>query len=124
MELSAMSPSELKKLAAKIEKEVTGRSKKNLGQAITEIKAVAAKYNVTLAEVWAASTTTRKPRDKTSPKKKTARSAKKAKIMLYQHPDNKNWVWAGAHVRGRRPVWVTEWINSGRDIEETRIVKS
>ncbi|MDP2751840.1 MAG: H-NS histone family protein [Rhodocyclaceae bacterium] len=122
MELSAMSPVELKKLATLIEKEVTGRSKKNLGQAIVEIKAIVIKYNVTLAEVVAASTTTtRKPRDKTAPKKRAARSPKKAKVFLYQHPDNADLVWSGG--RGRRPVWVTEWINSGVDIEKARIIK-
>jgi len=119
MELSAMSPGELKKLAARIEKEVTDRNKKNLGQAIVEMKVIAAKYNVTLAEAAAAPTTSRKPRDKTASKKKAVSSAKKPKVIRYQHPDNKELGWPGG--RGRRPDWVKAWMASGRDIEETRI---
>jgi DNA-binding protein H-NS len=121
MDLANMSLGELKKLQSSIEKEINGRQKQQRNKALEEIKTVAAKYGLKLTDVVgnpAPPRKTRKAADK-SAVKAAGKSAPKARVILFRHPDNPALTWSGG--RGRRPQWVKDWEASGRKIEEARI---
>lgn len=53
MELTGLSLGELQKLKTRIEKEIAGRNKRQRGQALGEMKSIAAKYGLKLEDVIA-----------------------------------------------------------------------
>lgn len=124
MELSGLSLGELQKLQTRIEKEIAGRNKKQRGQALDEMKSIAAKYGLKLEDVIArpaiqgAATKAAQP-VKVAKAAKPSKSAKKAAAIRFRHPDNPALTWAGG--RGRRPQWIKDWEAAGRSLDEARI---
>lgn len=117
MDLANISLGELKKLQSAIEKEISGRQKLQRNKALEEIKTVAAKYGLKLADVVGNSIQQRKVRKLAE--KSPAKTAGKARNVLYRHPENSQLTWGGG--RGRRPQWIKDWEASGRKLEEARI---
>ena len=116
MDLSVMSLGELQKLNTRIEKEIESHGKKQRGQALDEIKSIVAKYGLKLDDVMG-KPTARKPRNGVA--KGATKSAKKSQSILYRHPQNPQFTWAGG--RGRRPQWIKDWEASGRSLDEARV---
>lgn len=116
MDLSVMSLGELQKLKTRIEKEIESRGRKQRGQALDEIKSIVAKYGLKLDDVMG-KPAVRTPRDRAV--KVAAKSAKKSATILYRHPQNPQFTWAGG--RGRRPQWIKDWEASGRSLDEARV---
>lgn len=121
MDIGAMSIGELRKLSAAIEKEISTRQKQHRNKALGELKSVAAKYGLKLDDVVGKSAVQKKRRkvQKKDAIEATEKLARKAKNILYRHPENPELTWSGG--RGRRPQWVKDWEASGRNIEEARI---
>lgn len=115
MNLKSLSVAELNKLKKDVEREIESRKKIQRGKALGEIKAIAAKYGLSLQELIgteAAAKKTRKPRVK-----KAAQPAEKK--VLYRHPENPQLTWSGG--RGRKPQWVRDWLAAGRSLEEAKV---
>lgn len=116
MDISTLSVGELKKLAARIEKEIETRNKKKHGQAMEEIKTIVAKYGLKLGEVMG-QPAARKPR--AGAKKIADKPGKRQTAILYRHPENPALTWTGG--RGRPPKWIKDWEAAGRSLEEARV---
>lgn len=118
MELKNMPLGELKKLKAKIEKEIDSREKQQRNKAMGEIKSIAAKYGLKLDDVVGKASVAKKPRKSPGkfPKKPAAKSVPK---VLYRHPENPELTWGGG--RGRRPQWIKDWEAAGRTLDEIRV---
>ena len=121
MELSGLSLGELQKLQTRIEKEIAGRNKKQRGQALDEMKSIAAKYGLKLEDVIARPAIQGAATKPAKPAKvaKSSKTAKKAAAIRFRHPDNPALTWAGG--RGRRPQWIKDWEAAGRSLDEARI---
>lgn len=119
MELSELSLGELQKLQTRIEKEIVGRNKKQRGQALDEIKSIAAKYGLKLEDVIARPATQSATPAKPAKTAKPVKPVKKAAAIRFRHPDNHALTWAGG--RGRRPQWIKDWEAAGRSLDEARI---
>ena len=116
MELASLSLGELEKLKAKIEKEIDNRSRKQRGQALDEIKTIAAKFGLKLEDLVTNGPAKKPGRPKGA---KVAKPAKKAAAARFRHPDNPALTWSGG--RGRRPQWIKDWEASGRSLDEARV---
>lgn len=115
MNLKNMSAAELSKLKTAVEKEIESRKKIQRNKALGEIKNIAAKYGLKLAEVVGAPAGQSKQR---KPKlKKTVKSTEKK--IAYRHPENPQLTWSGG--RGRRPQWVKDWEAAGRSLDEAKV---
>lgn len=104
MDLSGYSVNELNKLKADIDREIRQRRKQQAKEAQRELKAVAEKYGFALNELVGNA---------------QPASGQKAKAKaIYQHPEDPSKTWSG---RGRRPRWINEWEQKGRNIDELRV---
>ena len=104
MDLSNYSVDELSKLKTDIDREIRQRRKQEAKEAQKELKAVAEKYGFSLNELVGAP---------------QAGGGQKAKAKaLYCHPGDASKTWSG---RGRRPNWIKEWEEQGRNIDELRV---
>ncbi|WIM07069.1 MAG: H-NS histone family protein [Candidatus Nitricoxidivorans perseverans] len=117
MDLKSMAVGELKKLKAKIEKEIGNRENQHKNKAMGEIKAVVAKYGLKLDDIVGKAPAAKKPAAKKVPGKKAA--AKSSKKILYRHPENSQLTWGGG--RGRRPQWIKDWEAAGKTLDEVRV---
>jgi len=117
--LKNMSVAELNKLKVAIEKEISSRKKTQRNKALGEIKNIAAKYGLKLAEVVGESATPARRR-KAKGKQVANKKAKSAeKKVLYRHPENPQLTWSGG--RGRRPQWVKDWEAAGHSLDEAKV---
>lgn len=115
MNLKNISAAELNKLKTAVEKEIESRKKTQRNKALGEIKNIAAKYGLKLAEVVGTPDGQLKQR---KPKaKKTAKSTEKR--IAYHHPENPQLTWSGG--RGRRPQWVKDWEAAGRSLDAAKV---
>jgi len=122
MELTTLSLGELQKLKAQIEKQIGNREKQQRDKAMDEIKSIAAKYGLKLADVVVETATARPSVGRKSAAKKTAvkkQVAPSEKKVLYRHPENPELTWGGG--RGRRPQWIKDWEATGQTLDEIRV---
>jgi DNA-binding protein H-NS len=102
MDLSSYSRQELFKLRKQVEQELDSRRKVDQRTARQEIKDIAVKYGLSIADLVTGSTT------------QPARSGDR---LVYRHPQYPDKSWSG---RGRRPNWIKEWEDSGHSLDELR----
>ena len=103
MDLSKYSSEELRQLQSEIDSELKSRRREDAKLAQKELKSVAEKYGFSLNDLVGG----------TSPK-----AAGKSSTVRFRHPDDPSKVWSG---RGRKPVWIKEWEQSGRSLEKLRV---
>ena len=101
MNLSNLNVAELRDLEEKIRREVKKREGEELTRAREEILSIAQKLGVPLKEILGA-------QGKGKPGKPASN---------FQHPDNASLSWSG---RGRKPGWVKQWLESGKELEALR----
>lgn len=99
MNLSGMKTSELQALHNKIAQEIKRRQDAEIIAARKKIQAIVQEVGVPLEELLAAP-----PRAKSGPVP-----------VRYQHPEIAENKWTG---RGHQPVWVREWIASGKNLDD------
>ena len=109
IDLEDLSTADLTKLEAQIEKRKQELAKENLTSASAEIKAVLAKYDLSLDDVLPLITKAKgkrasAPRGKVAPK--------------YQNPADASQTWTG---RGRKPLWVIAALDSGKTLDDIAI---
>ncbi|MEX0278578.1 MAG: H-NS family nucleoid-associated regulatory protein [Ruegeria sp.] len=105
IDLKSMKASELKALAKDIEENIVRAEKEALSTALKEIHKVAKSHGVTLEEVIAHFSGSKK-------KTKTKAAAK------YQNPEDPTQTWTG---RGRKPKWVNDALKAGKTIDDMEI---
>lgn len=101
MNLSNMSLAELRDLEEKTRREIKKRESEEIIRARDEIHSIAQKLGVPLKDILG-----------TQGKTKTGKVPKH-----FQHPENNTLQWSG---RGRKPGWVKEWLDSGKQLEALR----
>lgn len=102
MDLSTMTMLELRKLEDNVKQELNSREREDLNKAREQIMAIAQQAGIPLKQLIL---------DGLQP-----RTGKVA--VRYRHPDNAAQQWTG---RGRQPLWVKQWVESGKSIDLLRV---
>ena len=102
MNLSILTMAELRNLAEKVQQEVSHRERDDLNKAREQIMAIAQQAGIPLKQLIL---------DGLQP-----RAGKVA--VQYRNPDNASEQWTG---RGRQPLWVRYWVESGKSIDLLRV---
>ncbi|MGH1331239.1 MAG: H-NS family nucleoid-associated regulatory protein [Paracoccaceae bacterium] len=114
MDIKSLSLAELRKLSARVEKAIIAEEKRLKKAALAEIKSVAQKHGLSLAEIAGAEKApAKKPKVKKAKKKTGAKVAPK-----YRNPADADQTWTG---RGRRPLWVVAALESGKTLDDISI---
>lgn len=103
MNLANLSIAELNILKASIDSELVGRKEAERDNVLKEIAELARARGYVLDELIGKSV------------KKPKSGTRKPAAIKYRHPDDQESSWSG---RGRQPVWVKEWVASGKAIEK------
>ena len=102
MNLSTLTLPELRNLEDKVRQEMQGRERQDLDKAREQIMAIAQQAGIPLKQLIL---------DGLHP-----RAGKVA--VQYRNPDNASEQWTG---RGRQPLWVKSWVESGKSIDLLRV---
>ena len=102
MDLSTMTMQELRKLENNVTQELNSREREDLNKAREQIMAIAQQAGIPLKQLIL---------DGLHPS--TGKVA-----VRYRHPDNAAEQWTG---RGRQPLWVRQWVESGKSIDLLRV---
>jgi DNA-binding protein H-NS len=102
--LSAFSISELKTLQGEIVIEMELRQKEERQKLIQEFRDKAKNLGISLEELM-------------SGQKVKARVTGKV-AAKYVHPTDANLTWTG---RGKRPHWISDWLDSGKSLDELKV---
>jgi DNA-binding protein H-NS len=102
MNLSDLSLTELQSLENKIAQEIKKRQKEKIAKAREQIMSIAQSTGLPLKDLINAPT-----------------RGKGLKVAVqYRHPSDTSLQWTG---RGHQPVWVREWIASGKTLDALRV---
>ena len=105
MDISTLSIAQLKELQAKIPAEIIKRQTEDKQKVLDQMTALATSHGFTLEELLG--------------KKGAVKKAGGKKVAAkYRHPSQPDLTWTG---RGRKPVWVADWIASGKTLESLAI---
>lgn len=104
VDLSKLSIEELQTLAQDIQTEIVSRREAERERVLQQMRELAGSLGMTLEEVVRA--------------EKGQKSGPGSVPPKYRHPENPALTWTG---RGKRPSWVTEWLNSGKALEDAAI---
>lgn len=102
MNLSTLNLAELRNLADKVQQEMQSRERQGLDKAREQIMAIAQEAGIPLKQLIL---------DGLHP-----RAGKVA--VQYRNPNNASEQWTG---RGRQPLWVRSWVESGKSIDLLRV---
>lgn len=102
MDLSKLSITELKELQARIPEAIAKKKVEEKQKIVEETKAFLAAKGYSLDDLLGKVKGSRKG----APRGPVA--------VKYRHPQNAGLTWTG---RGRKPVWVTEWLKGGKTME-------
>jgi len=102
MDLSKYTIAELKELQARIPAAIEKKKSEDKQTVLKEMKALAEAKGYSLDELVGKSAGARKG----APRGPVA--------VKYRHPANSALTWTG---RGRKPGWVVEWLNSGKNMD-------
>lgn len=106
MDLSKLSIAELKTLQARIPEAIEKKKSEEKQKIVEETKAFLAAKGYSLDDLLGKAKAARKG----APRGPVA--------VKYRHPQNNSLTWTG---RGRKPVWVSEWLNSGKTMESLAV---
>lgn len=116
MELSKLTLSELKKLKARVEAEISRRTDNTRRDLLKKIQKMTAEAGLSINDVI---TNAAPAATKQRGKKKTAGAPKGSKVApKYRHPQDNTLLWTG---RGRQPQWVVQLIAGGKKLEDLLI---
>jgi DNA-binding protein H-NS len=106
MDLSNMSLADLRKLAQDVQAAIDQRKNSDIAAARQQIEEIAKSVGIPLPELLSG-------RDGKGTKK-TGKSTGSVAVR-YRHPDEATQQWTG---RGRQPLWVKEWVESGKPLAD------
>ncbi len=107
--LKSMSIAELQALRDEVAAEIDSRSKEEREKLMREFHDKAKALGVTLEELMSGLLGKGRGAAKPATKKVAAK---------YVHPGNAALTWTG---RGKRPRWVSEWVDSGKSLDELKV---
>lgn len=110
MDISNLSIAQLKELQAAIPGEIAKRQAEEKQKLLDQMAALASSHGFSLEELLG---------NKNGSKKTGANKTAGKKVQAkYRHPTQSDVTWTG---RGRKPVWVADWISSGKSLEDLAI---
>jgi len=104
VDLSKLSIEELQALIQDAQSEIVARREAERDRVLQQMRELAGSLGMTLEEVV-----------------KGQKGGPGSVPPKYRHPDNPALTWTG---RGKRPGWVTEWLSSGKSLEDAAIQES
>jgi DNA-binding protein H-NS len=102
-DLSKYSLSQLKKIQTEVEEELKKRHFLSVSQAREQILHIARGTGLSMDDLISG---------------RHSKGSKEPLAAKYRHPEDSEKQWSG---RGRMPFWVKDWIESGRDLAETKV---
>jgi DNA-binding protein H-NS len=111
MELKSLSLVELKKLKARLDKEIAKRALSEKKKVLKEFKALTKAHGIDITEIIKVDGRNGRRKSHGVARK---RSVKRAVSVKYQHPENPKLTWTG---RGKKPKWLHEWLAAGGSLE-------
>lgn len=109
MDLSTLSIPQLKELLAVIPGEIAKRQAEEKQKVLEQMLALANSHGFSLEELL---------NGKSGGKKGPSKTAGIKVAAKYRHPTQTDVTWSG---RGRKPVWVSEWLASGKSLEDLAV---
>lgn len=103
IDLSKLSIPELQELAKDIEQEIVARREQDRERIVNQMRELAGSIGLSLEDLLK------------QERGRMPRAAAGPVAVKYRHPENAALTWAG---RGKRPQWITEWLESGRTLDE------
>jgi len=121
MELNKLSLAELRRLSQRVEAEIKKRDDSARRDLLKKMQRLAADHGMTLADV-VGKPAAGEPKQVRRGRPAAAPSGRKTGKVppKYRHPENADIGWTG---RGRKPLWVQDWLAAGKSIEELLINK-
>jgi DNA-binding protein H-NS len=105
MDISKFTTKELEALLKRLPKEIDKRKQQEKSKLVDHITQIASERGYSLKDLIGKVPLSVKP--------KKARRRKPVAVK-YRHPEQANLTWTG---RGRKPLWVTRWLNEGKTLE-------
>jgi DNA-binding protein H-NS len=105
MDISKLTTKELQALLKRIPKEISKRKQQEKSKLLVDIVQIASKRGYSLRDLIG-----KAPRSVKGKKPRT----RKPVAVKYRHPEQANLTWTG---RGRKPHWVTKWLDEGKTME-------
>lgn len=122
MNLTTASLSDLKKLHAKITKEIGKREQKNKADVLRQVEKIAKDAGLSVDEVLGRPKAAAAPAAKRKPAKAARGASKKAGGKAkYANPADSSQTWTG---RGRKPTWVITHLDKGGALDALLINKA
>jgi len=121
MDIKNASLPELRRLSAKIEKEIEKREQADKKGLLNKLKKLAEEQGFDFASLVGLETPAVKPASVKAKKadKAVAKASKKAGGQIkFRHPEDASIGWTG---HGRKPNWVIQWLEAGKSIEELAV---
>jgi len=109
--MAAKSYADLQKQIAKLQTQAERMRKGSFDKAIGQIRELMEKNGISIADLTEALSAKSK-KGRRQPKAPAAAKPK------YQSPSDPSLTWSG---RGRKPKWVQEWVDAGKDLEKLLI---
>ncbi|MFY9327262.1 MAG: H-NS histone family protein [Georgfuchsia sp.] len=109
MDISTLSIEELQALQTRIPDEIKSRKAQQKKNVLKEISDIAARHGYKLEELIGPS------QDGADVNKSATRKPAKVK---YRNPTEPGLQWTG---RGKKPAWVTAWLNQGKSLDELKV---
>ena len=103
MELGSMTVEQLRKLQVSAAEELKKREKAEKRNALKAIRELAEARGFSLDELF---------------EEKPARTQRSKGVARYRNPADPSQTWTG---RGRKPVWVLDWLAAGKSIDKLAI---
>ena len=103
MDLSTLTIAEMQDLVARLPAEIDRRKAEEKQKVLEQMSALASSHGFSLDELV----------NKKVAGKKSA-GGRKTVAVKYRHPANPDNTWTG---RGRKPLWVIEWLESGNTLD-------
>ncbi|WP_018607875.1 H-NS family nucleoid-associated regulatory protein [Uliginosibacterium gangwonense] len=129
MDISNLSLSELRRLQARVEAEISRRTDTTKRDLLKKVQKMASDAGVSLEDLIdskpaakaAGAKRGRKPKAAVAAPTAPVRGKKKGKVApQYRHPDDASLQWTG---RGRKPQWVAEQLATGKSMDDLKISK-
>jgi DNA-binding protein H-NS len=105
MDISKLSTKELQALLKRIPKEINKRRQQEKSKLVEQITQIASERGYSLRDLMGKAV--RPVKAKKAPKRKPV-------AVKYRHPEQADLTWTG---RGRKPLWVTKWLDEGKAME-------
>jgi len=107
MEIAKLTTKELEALLKRIPKEINKRKQQEKSKLVDDITQIASERGYSLKDLIGVGRTPHRVKGKKAGKRKPV-------AVKYRHPEQTDLTWTG---RGRKPRWVTKWLEDGNKME-------